>query len=83
MVRHELCAIGRLVLRGTKIVIPKQMRVRVLKLTHEGHPGIVVMKQRLREKVWWPGIAKDVENYCKCCHGCQIVSQPTKPEPMK
>ena len=83
LVRHELCAIGRLVLRGTKIVIPKQMRVRVLKLAHEGHPGIVVMKQRLREKVWWPGIAKDVENYCKCCHGCQIVSQPTKPEPMK
>ena len=40
------------------------------------------MKQRLRTKVWWPGIDKEVERACKTCHGCQLVSQPTKPEPM-
>lgn len=83
LIRHELCAIGKLVLRGTKIVIPVRMRNRVLSLAHEGHPGMVVMKQRLRSKVWWPGIAKHVENYCKRCHGCQVVSAPSKPEPMQ
>ena len=81
-VRGELSAIGKLVLRGTRIVVPKQLRCQVLKLAHEGHPGIVSMKQRLRTKVWWPGIDKEAEKTCKTCHGCQLVSQPSKPEPM-
>ena len=80
--RGELSAIGKLVLRGTRIVIPKQLRCQVLELAHEGHRGIVVMKQRLRTKVRWPGIDKEVERACKTCHGCHLVSQPTKPEPM-
>jgi len=60
-VRVELRAIGKLVLRGTRIVFPKQLRCQALKLAHEGHPGTVAMKQRLRTKVWWPGIDKEVE----------------------
>ena len=48
----ELCVIGKLILRGTRIVIPSKLRPRVLSLAHEGHPGIVSMKQRLRFEVW-------------------------------
>ena len=81
-VRRELCATGMLVLCGTRIVIPQTLCTQVLKLAHEGHPGIVAMKQRLRSKVWWPGIDKEAEKFCKHCHGCQLVSQPNKPEPM-
>ena len=32
--------------------------------------------------MWWPGLDKDAERVCKTCHGCQLVSQPLKPEPM-
>ena len=80
--RSELCAIGKLLLRGTRIVVPKELRSHVLELAHEGHPGIVAMKQRLRSKVWWPGIdnLKEAERICKTCHGCQLDSQPLKPE---
>lgn len=60
-VKNELCAIGKVILRGIRIVIPKSLRTRVLELGHEGHPGIVVMKRPLRSKVWWPGTDKDVE----------------------
>ena len=81
-VRGELSAIGKLVLRGTRIVIPKQLRCQVLELAHEGHQGIVAMKQRLRTKVWWPGIDKEVERAWKTCHGSQLVSQPIEPESM-
>ena len=41
------------------------------------------MKQRLRTKVWWPGITKEAEKFCRMCHGCQLVGQPTQPEPVK
>ena len=36
----------------------------------------------MRIKVWWPGIDKDAERICKTCHGCQLVTQPLKPEAM-
>ena len=57
----ELCVIGKLIFRGTRIVIPKMLRPRVLSQAHEGHPRIVSMKQRLRSKVWWPGIDREAE----------------------
>lgn len=81
-IRTELSAIGKLVLHGTRIIIPNKLRERTLELAYEGHSGIVNMKKILRTKVWWPGIDKDVEKFCKSCHGCQLVSQSAKPEPM-
>ena len=59
----ELCAIGQLIIRGTRIIIPKRLRPRVLNLAHEGDLGIVGTKQKLRSKVWWPGMGKDAENH--------------------
>ena len=79
----ELCTIGQLILRGTRIVIRKKLRPRVVSLAHEGHLGIVGTKQRLRHKVWWPGMEKDAEKHCKTCYGCQLVSRPSPPEPIR
>ena len=79
----ELCTIGKLVLRGTRIVIPKKLRPRVLSIAHEGHLGIVGTKQKLRSKVWWPGMERDAEKHCKTCYGCQLVSRPAPPEPIR
>jgi len=43
-VRQELCNNSNLLLQGTRIIIPKQLRKRVLELVHEGHQGIVKQK---------------------------------------
>ncbi|KAF4527949.1 hypothetical protein B566_EDAN014122 [Ephemera danica] len=45
--------------------------------------GIVKTKQRLRSKVWWFTMDKDVEEFCKHCHGCQIVAPFELPEPLQ
>ena len=60
--RKELSVLGKLVLRGTRLVIPSKLRKRVIELAHEGHQGVVKTKQRVRTKVWWPKIDKDVES---------------------
>ena len=78
----ELTTIGFIMLRGTRIVIPHELRENVLKLAHEGYPGIVMMKKRVRSKVWWPGIDKNSKRFCKEYYGCQLVSKPTAPEPL-
>ena len=82
-IRHDLTSIDCIILRDTWIVIPHTLRNRVLALAHEGHPGIVVMKRRLHSKVWLPGIDQDAERLCKSCYGCQLVSNPCKPEHMQ
>lgn len=82
VIEQELCWVDGVLLRGYKIVIPKSLRQRVLELAHESHQGIVAMKGRLRSKVWWPGIDKDVETFVKKCKECLLISLPNKPEPL-
>ena len=82
-VKDELCVLGKLVLRGSRIIIPESLRGEVLRLAHEGHQGIVKMKARLRMKVWWPKIDSDAEKHCRTCHGCQVVGDGQAPQPMK
>mgnify|MGYP000683542588 FL=1 len=57
-VANELCVVGGIVMRATRIVIPKNLRATVLTIGHEGHLGVVSMKQRLRTKVWWPKLER-------------------------
>lgn len=78
----ELCFAGDILLRGTRIVMPTTLREQTIQLAHEGHPGICVMKQRLRSKVWWPKIDDDAEKCVKTCRSCILVSAPSAPEPM-
>lgn len=63
--------------------MPESLRNRTLDLAHEGHPGMTLMKRRLRAKVWWPKLDAQVESYVKNCRGCMLVAAPAAPEPMK
>jgi transposase InsO family protein len=83
LIKTELCVYDDVILRGHRLYIPGKMRQRILKLAHEGHQGIVKTKQRLRSKVWWFTMDKDVEEFCKHCHGCQIVAPFEHPEPLQ
>lgn len=73
---------GDVIIRRDRIVIPPCLRDRMLELGHEGHPGITVMKTRLRDRCWWPGMDSQVEKFVKHCDDCRMVSQPNKPAPL-
>ena len=45
--RNELCVIGKLVITGTRIIIPQRLRARVISLANESHLGMVGTKQNL------------------------------------
>ena len=66
----ELCIYGEILLQGTRIVVPKAFRNKVVRLAHEVHQSIVETKYRLHSKVWWPIMHRDEEQLCKVCHGC-------------
>ncbi len=81
-VRDELSTSQGLLLRGTRIVMPKSLRPRTLSLAHENHQGIVRTKQLLRQKVCWPGIDTEAENLIKACLPCQSTMPQPVPEPL-
>ena len=58
-VKDELISLGKLVLQGSRIVIPEKLRQEMIDPAHEGHQGIVKTKERLRTKVWWSGMDRD------------------------
>lgn len=80
--RLEYSYANELIMRGTKLVIPSSLRSRMCQLAHEGHPGQSMMKRRLRERCWWPGIDQDAVKVCETCEGCRLVQIPDPPEPM-
>jgi hypothetical protein len=82
-VRDELSVVyeGRIVTRGCRTVIPAALRETVIQLAHEGHPGIVRMKSRCRESIWWPGIDSQLEAYVKECAPCVVSGKSVRPVP--
>lgn len=79
----EFCFVSDILLRTTRIVLPECFWQRAMELSHEGHPGMSVMKKRLRVKVWWPKMDQQIENFVRKCKSCTLVSAPSNPEPMK
>ncbi|XP_055623628.1 uncharacterized protein K02A2.6-like [Toxorhynchites rutilus septentrionalis] len=78
----ELCTTSNVLFRGDRIVVPTSLRSRIMEIAHEGHPGVVVMKSRLRQKVWWPGMDAGTERFVRSSKDCTIVSSVAAPEPL-
>ena len=69
--RNELSVENNCLLWGLRVIIPKKLQGKVLNELHEGHIGIVKMKNLSRSYVWWPGLDSDIEHIAKQCYSCQ------------
>ncbi|XP_043064398.1 uncharacterized protein K02A2.6-like [Drosophila ficusphila] len=63
---------------ANRVVIPASLRAHILKLLHEGHWGIVRMKQLARQHVWWPTIDEDIKSLAQSCSICKC-NNPAPP----
>ena len=78
-VAKELSFDGNILLRESRLVIPfgdrGELRQRILKAAHEGHPGVSRTKARLRATVYWPSLTTEVDQELKPCLACQATSE--------
>ncbi|XP_062535632.1 uncharacterized protein K02A2.6-like [Armigeres subalbatus] len=81
-IKDDLTTFGELVLRGDRIVIPKELRDKLIELAHSGHQGCTAMKAQLRAKIWFPLMDKAVENFVRRCKPCTMTGIPDSPNPM-
>ncbi len=81
-VRCDLTVKDSVIMKGSKLVIPSSLQKQILELGHESHMGVLKTKRLLRQKVWFPGIDKQVEDMIQSCHACQMASTPPRQPPV-
>ena len=77
--REDLSINDGLILRGDRIVVPVELRYRLLAFAHEGHFGMVKTKQRLRRSYWWPTMDKEAEDIVRQCTCCVLIPPRDSP----
>jgi hypothetical protein len=81
--RDEFSIVDGVILRDHRIVVPTSLQQHVVEIAHHTHQGMVKTKQLVREKVWFPGIDKMVEDAVRSCIPCQAsYPGPNKREPI-
>ena len=60
----------RVILRGERILILKDLKGSVLAAEHQGHLDREAMVRQLRRSLCWPDFEQDVKQYLECCLGC-------------
>ena len=71
------------ILRQRRIVVSETLHKREIQLAHEGHQGLTKTKALVREKIWFPGINKMVEDLIGFCLPCQVATPKLQREPFK
>ena len=79
--REELATIEGIILKGSRIVIPKDARHTLMDNLHEGHLGIEKTIQRAQTAIFWPGLNDEIKKKISTCPICiaHLPSQPKEP----
>lgn len=79
-IRHEICVEEDLVFYQDRVIIPEILRQEILGLVHEGHSGVERCLARAGSIMYWPGWAKEMEQFVKQCKVCEKHAPKNKKE---
>jgi hypothetical protein len=72
-----------------QVVLPESYRTDVIRIAHElplsGHLGVRKTQGRILKHFYWPGVFRDIAEFCRTCSTCQVVGKPNqviKPAPL-
>ena len=80
--RDELHAEDGLVFKGSRIIVPKSLRRKMLEITHQGHVGLEGCLRRMREALFWPGMTSEMKTVVQQCDACLSVRDSPPKEPI-
>uniref|UniRef100_A0A671U8K1 Gypsy retrotransposon integrase-like protein 1 n=1 Tax=Sparus aurata TaxID=8175 RepID=A0A671U8K1_SPAAU len=81
-VKSELSEHDGLILRGSRIVIPRSMRGETLQKIHDGHQGLSKCRERACSSVWWPGLSAEINRLVTSCQVCHELKRTQQKEPL-
>jgi hypothetical protein len=71
------------ILHDDKIIIPDDLRQKIIELTHEAHMGINSCKRLIRDNYWFKNIDKMVKDHCDYCVPCQANTDVSEFNPLQ
>ncbi len=80
--KAELSEHGGLVIKGSRIVVPRVMRKEILEKIHKGHQGLTKSRERAKESVRWSGISTEQKNAVMSCQTCRELRNTQQKEPL-
>ena len=69
-IRDELSYTNGLVLKSSRIVVPKSLRSEMKTLIHQGHQGIEKCRKRARKTLYWPRMNHEIDELVSGCEQC-------------
>ena len=81
-IKDHLTIHDDVVLFNNRVIIPHVLRKSIMNHLHEGHKGIVAMKEEARKFVYWPHMDQDIEEITKHCKECIINYVPKGIKPL-
>lgn len=82
LMRDEMAVHDGLVYKGERVIRPKPLRAELKHELHLSHQGIKDTLRRVRECLYWPGMATEIEDLIARCDVCQRRSAKQQSEPM-
>ncbi len=82
-VRHDLWIQNNIVMFKNRIVVPKVLRSRCLKILHSAHQGSDGMKARASNSIYWPGLNEAIRQTRLSCEQCNKIAPSQPREPLK
>lgn len=79
-VSHLLEFSDGLLLVENRVVVPSDLREKVLEMLHEHHLGMVRSKQLARKYFYWPGMNNELEKLVRACKTCAEIDPDRLPK---
>ena len=61
-----------------QLIAPKQHRLQIMQIAHEGvfggHLGVQKTTDKVLQSFFWPGVTADIQRFCRSCDACQKTS---------
>ena len=80
--RNELSIVDDLILKQNQIVIPKSLRIKLIKLIHSSHLGVSKTLRLARDLYFWPNFSHDIKNEVETCDTCNSFKSKQSNEPL-
>ncbi|KAK3090231.1 hypothetical protein FSP39_010232 [Pinctada imbricata] len=76
-IKEESGIMYRITGEGKQLLLPRDLKQHVLKSLHDdlGHQGMERTLQLARQRVYWPFMSSDVEEYCTNCSRCMLAKR--------
>ena len=81
--KEQISIYDNILFKGEKVIVLQSLKPEMLAAIHQSHLGAEACKRRVREFLFWPGLAQDIQDAVNKCSVCDSLKSHQPKEPLK